>query len=217
MKLFIDTAITEEIAAAARLGIISGVTTNPSLLAKSGKTLNEVIVEILALVNGPVSAEVEESAAANMYAQAHAIVQSVNFNPNITIKLPMTADGIAVCKKLSSEGIKTNVTLVFSVSQALLAMEAGATFLSPFMGRMDDKYSDPESGFRLLQKIAKVKQNYGYTSQIIAASVRHVNHVEQAALSGADIATIPYKVIEQMYRHELTDNGLKIFREASGK
>lgn len=217
MKLFIDTAITEEIASAARLGIISGVTTNPSLLAKSGKTLNEVIVEILALINGPVSAEVEESAAANMYAQAHAIVQSVNFNPNITIKLPMTADGIAVCKKLSSEGIKTNVTLVFSVSQALLAMEAGATFLSPFMGRMDDKYSDPESGFKLLQKIAKVKQNYGYTSQIIAASVRHVNHVEQAASAGADIATIPYKVIEQMYRHELTDNGLKIFREASGK
>ena len=162
MKLFIDTAITEEIVAAAELGIISGVTTNPSLLARSGKTLNEVITEILKLVNGPVSAEVEESTAENMYAQAHEIVNSVDVNPNITIKLPVTEDGIKVCRKLSKEGIMTNVTLVFSVSQALLAMEAGATFISPFMGRIDDRYANAESGFKLLEKIAKVKANYGY-------------------------------------------------------
>ena len=217
MKLFIDTAITEEIAAAAEFGIISGVTTNPSLLAKSGKTLNEVITEILTLVNGPVSAEVEESDAESMYGQAHKIVGSVNFNPNITIKLPMTEDGIKVCKKLSAEGIKTNVTLVFSVPQALLAMEAGAYFISPFMGRMDDRYSDSQSGFKLLEKISEVKKNYGYSSRIIAASVRHITHVEQAALAGADVATIPYKVIKQMYYHELTDSGLKIFRDAVKK
>lgn len=217
MQLFIDTAITEEIAAAAGLGIISGVTTNPSLLAKSGKTLNEVITEILTLVSGPVSAEVEEDSAENMYRQAHEIVSAVSFNPNITIKLPMTEDGIKVCKKLSSEGIKTNVTLVFSVSQALLAMEAGATFVSPFMGRMDDRYADAESGFKLLEKIATVKSNYGYATKTIAASIRHITHVEQAAFSGADIATIPYKVIKQMYCHELTENGLEIFRDASKK
>ena len=217
MKLFIDTAITEEIAAAAELGVISGVTTNPSLLAKSGKTLNEVITEILTFVNGSVSAEVEESNAENMYRQAHEIVASVNFNPNITIKLPMTEDGIKVCKKLSSEGIKTNVTLVFFVPQALLAMEAGAYFISPFMGRMDDRYSDSQSGFKLLEKISVVKKNYGYSSRIIAASIRHITHVEQAALAGADVATIPYKVIKQMYCHELTDSGLKIFRDAAKK
>ena len=155
MKLFIDTAITEEIAAAADLGVISGVTTNPSLLAKSGRTLNDVITEILSLVNGPVSAEVEESSAENMYRQAHEIVNSVNFNPNITIKLPMTEDGIKVCRRLSSEGIMTNVTLVFSVPQALLAMEEGAEVISPFMGRMDDKYADAESGFKLIKKLQK--------------------------------------------------------------
>ena len=217
MKLFIDTAITEEIAAAAELGVISGVTTNPSLLAKSGRTLNDVITEILSLVNGPVSAEVEESSAENMYRQAHELVNSVNFNPNITIKLPMTEDGIKVCRKLSSEGIMTNVTLVFSVPQALLAMEAGAEFISPFMGRMDDNYADAESGFKLIKKIAEVKRIYGYKSKIIAASIRHTAHVEQAALAGADIATIPFKVIKQMYCHELTENGLKIFRDASKK
>ena len=139
-------------------------------------------------------------------------------NPNITIKLPMTIDGIKTCKMLVSEGIKTNVTLIFSVSQALLAMEAGATFISPFMGRIDDYLpNEVNPGAKLIEEINKVKNMYGYKSKIIAASIRHVNHVEQACLSGADIATIPFKVIKQMYEHELTTRGLKIFSEANKK
>jgi len=217
MKIFIDTAITEEIKEAAQLGIISGVTTNPSLMAKSGRTLNDVITEILTLVNGPISAEVEESDAEHMYNQAHDIVKMTNNNPNITIKLPMTPDGVKVCSMLSKEGIMTNVTLIFSVPQAILAMEAGATFISPFMGRMDDFENDPTAGYELISKINEVKNIYGYKSEIIAASVRHVEHVEQAALAGADIATIPYKVIKEMYIHELTTRGLKIFQDAAKK
>ena len=217
MKIFIDTAITSEIKESAELGIISGVTTNPSLLAKSGKNLNDVITEILSIVDGSISAEVEESDEAHMYSQAHEIVQLTKNNPNITIKLPMTADGIKVCSKLAKEKIKTNVTLVFTVSQAILAMEAGATFISPFMGRMDDYFEENDSGFKLIKKINEVKKNYGYNSAIIAASIRHTKHVEQAALAGADIATIPYKVIKEMYFHELTKRGLNIFSEASKK
>lgn len=217
MKIFIDTAITEEIREASELGIISGVTTNPSLLAKSGKTLQDVITEILSLVKGPISAEVSEADADTMYRQAHEIVDMTGHSPYITIKLPMTEDGVRVCRRLSEEGIATNVTLIFSVSQAILAMEAGATYISPFMGRLDDFYSDPEAGFELIQKINHVKQEFGYSSQIIAASVRHNQHVEQAALAGADIATIPYAVIRKMYCHELTDRGLKLFRDAEKK
>lgn len=214
MEIFIDTAITEEIKLAAELGVISGVTTNPSLLKKSGRTLSDVIQEILTIVKGPVSAEVKEDTAENMYAQAKEIVRMTNNCPYITIKLPMSEDGIKVCKKLSSEGIKTNVTLIFSVSQALLAMEAGATFISPFMGRMDDYYQNEEAGFELIKKIAEVKEAYGYKSKIIAASIRHPHHVEQAALAHSDIATIPYKVIQEMFKHELTTRGLAIFKEA---
>jgi len=214
MKIFIDTAITEEIKKASELGIISGVTTNPSLLKKSGRSLNDVIQEILTLVKGPVSAEVKEDNAENMYKQAKEIVKMTNNCPYITIKLPMTQEGIKVCKKLSEEGIKTNVTLIFSVSQAVLAMEAGATFISPFMGRMDDFYKNNEAGFELIKKIKQVKDEYGYQSKIIAASIRNVNHVEQASLAGSDIATIPYKVIEEMFDHELTTRGLQIFKDA---
>lgn len=214
MKIFIDTAITEEIKKASELGIISGVTTNPSLLKKSGRSLNDVIQEILTLVKGPVSAEVKEDNAENMYKQAKEIVEMTNNCPYITIKLPMTQEGIKVCKKLSDEGIKTNVTLIFSVSQAILAMEAGATFISPFMGRMDDFYKNDEAGFELIKKIKQVKDEYGYQSKIIAASIRNVNHVEQASLAGSDIATIPYKVIEEMFNHELTTRGLQIFKDA---
>lgn len=214
MKIFIDTAITEEIKKASELGIISGVTTNPSLLKKSGRSLNDVIQEILTLVKGPVSAEVKEDNAENMYKQAKEIVEMTNNCPYITIKLPMTQEGIKVCKKLSDEGIKTNVTLIFSVSQAILAMEAGATFISPFMGRMDDFYKNNEAGFELIKKIKQVKDEYGYQSKIIAASIRNVNHVEQASLAGSDIATIPYKVIEEMFNHELTTRGLQIFKDA---
>ena len=214
MKIFIDTAITEEIKKASELGIISGVTTNPSLLKKSGRSLNDVIQEILTLVKGPVSAEVKEDNAENMYKQAIELVEMTNNCPYITIKLPMTQEGIKVCKKLSDEGIKTNVTLIFSVSQAILAMEAGATFISPFMGRMDDFYKNDEAGFELIKKIKQVKDEYGYQSKIIAASIRNVNHVEQASLAGSDIATIPYKVIEEMFNHELTTRGLQIFKDA---
>jgi transaldolase len=217
MKIFIDTAITSEIKEAASLGIIKGVTTNPSLLAKSGRTLNDVILEILSIVDGPISAEVEESDEAHMYAQAHQIVDACNKNPNITIKLPMTEDGVKVCARLSKEGIKTNVTLIFSVSQALLAMEAGATFISPFMGRMDDYYKDEEAGYELINNINMVKEIYGYKSEIIAASIRNPGHVEKAALAGADIATIPFKVIKEMYIHPLTTAGLEKFKKDSGK
>lgn len=217
MKIFIDTAIVEDIEKAAKYGIISGVTTNPSLLAKSGRNLNEVIADIISLIDGPISAEVDESDADSMYKQAKNIVKEMHNSPNLTIKLPMTIDGIKVCKKLSSEGIKTNVTLIFSVSQAILAMEAGATFISPFMGRLDDFYNDPEAGYKLIKEINNVKKMYGYQSKIIAASIRHVRHVEQACEAGADIATIPFKVINEMYNHELTSRGLKIFKEDSHK
>ena len=217
MKIFIDTAIVEEIKEASQYGIISGVTTNPSLIAKANRKVEDVIKEILAIVDGPISCEVNESDYMSMYNQAHEIVKMAN-NPNITIKLPMTIDGIKTCKMLVSEGIKTNVTLIFSVSQALLAMEAGATFISPFMGRVDDYLpNEVNPGAKLIEEINKVKNMYGYKSKIIAASIRHVNHVEQACLSGADIATIPFKVIKQMYEHELTTRGLKIFSEANKK
>ena len=135
----------------------------------------------------------------------------------LTIKLPMTEEGIKVCKRLSKEGIKTNVTLIFSLPQAILAMEAGATFISPFMGRMDDYYDDTEAGYRLIEEISQVKEKYSYSSKIIAASIRNVNHVKQAALANADIATIPYKVLLEMYHHPLTKSGLEKFKLDSGK
>lgn len=217
MKIFIDTAIVEEIKEASKFGIISGVTTNPSLIAKANRKVEDIIKEILAIVDGPISCEVNESDYMSMYNQAHEIVKMAN-NPNITIKLPMTIDGIKTCKMLVSEGIKTNVTLIFSVSQALLAMEAGATFISPFMGRVDDYLpNEVNPGAKLIEEINKVKNMYGYKSKIIAASIRNVKHVEQACLAGADIATIPFKVIKNMYEHELTTRGLKIFLDAGKK
>ena len=217
MKIFIDTAIVEEIKEASQYGIISGVTTNPSLIAKANRKVEDVIKEILAIVDGPISCEVNESDYMSMYNQAHEIIKMAN-NPNITIKLPMTIDGIKTCKMLVSEGIKTNVTLIFSVSQALLAMEAGATFISPFMGRVDDYLpNEVNPGAKLIEEINKVQTMYGYKSKIIAASIRNVKHVEQACLAGADIATIPFKVIKNMYEHELTTRGLKIFLEAGKK
>lgn len=216
MKLFIDTANVEEIKNASKLGIISGVTTNPSLLAKTGRKLDEVIEEITSLVDGPISAEVTEADADTMYNQAHDLVNEIK-SDKLTIKLPMTEEGIKVCKRLSKEGIKTNVTLIFSLPQAILAMEAGATFISPFMGRMDDYYDDTEAGYRLIEEISQVKEKYSYSSKIIAASIRNVNHVKQAALANADIATIPYKVLLEMYHHPLTKSGLEKFKLDSGK
>lgn len=176
MKIFIDTAIVEEIKEASQYGVISGVTTNPSLLAKSNRLLNDVIQDILKLVDGPISAEVTESDYMTMYNQAHQIVEMTNNNPNITIKLPMTIDGIKTCKMLSNEGIKTNVTLIFSVSQALLAMEAGATFISPFMGRVDDYLpNEVNPGAKLIEEINKVKNMYGYKSKLLLLLLEMLN------------------------------------------
>lgn len=208
MKLFIDTANIEDIRQASQWGVISGVTTNPSLIAKEGRKLEDVIKEITTLVDGPISAEVDESTSEVMVAQAKELVK---IHKNIVIKLPMTPDGIKACSELTSLGIKTNVTLVFSVPQALMACEAGATYISPFMGRVDDF---GESGADLIERIMVMINNYGYESQVIAASVRNLAHVEQASLAGADIATIPFAVLKKMFCHPLTDAGLDIFAKA---
>ena len=211
MKLFIDTANIEEIRKASELGIVKGVTTNPSLIAKEGRKLEDVIKEIVSLVDGPISAEVDEGTADHMVSQARELAKIHN---NIVIKLPMTADGIRACSILTKEGIHTNVTLVFSVHQALLAFEAGATFISPFMGRMDDAGFDSK---KLIEEIVEVKRNFGYKTELIAASIRNLEHVNVAAVAGSDIATIPYKVLMKMVEHPLTTAGLKIFAEASKK
>ena len=208
MKLFIDTANIEDIRQASQWGVISGVTTNPSLIAKEGRKLEDVIKEITTLVDGPISAEVDESTSEVMVAQAKELVK---IHKNIVIKLPMTPDGITACSELTSLGIKTNVTLVFSVPQAIMACEAGATYISPFMGRVDDF---GESGADLIERIMVMINNYGYESQVIAASIRNLAHVEQASLAGADIATIPFAVLKKMFCHPLTDAGLDIFAKA---
>jgi transaldolase len=209
MKLFIDTANIAEIREIAAYGVVSGVTTNPSLIAKEGRKLEDVIHEIVALVNGPISAEVAEGTAESMVAQALPLAA---IHPNIVIKLPMTWEGIKACKTLAGQGIHTNVTLCFSVSQALLAMEAGATYISPFMGRLDDAGMDSE---RLIQDIVITRNNYGYKTQIISASIRNLHHLEVAALAGSDIATIPANVFRKMIEHPLTAAGLQIFADAA--
>lgn len=211
MRLFIDTANLDEIKEAASWGVVSGVTTNPSLIAKEGRDLKEVITEITLLVDGPISAEVNEGKAEDMIAQA---LELAKIHKNIVIKLPMTMEGIKACKALTDEEIKTNVTLIFSVHQALIACEAGATYISPFMGRMDDIGLDST---KLIEDISQLILNYRYDTQIIAASIRNVSHIETAALAGADIATIPFKVMAKMVEHPLTTAGLKIFADASKK
>lgn len=211
MRLFIDTANLDEIKEAASCGVVSGVTTNPSLIAKEGRDLKEVITEITSLVDGPISAEVNEGKAEDMIAQA---LELAKIHKNIVIKLPMTMEGIKACKALTDKGIKTNVTLIFSVHQALIACEAGATYISPFMGRMDDIGLDST---KLIEDISQLILNYRYDTQIIAASIRNVSHIETAALAGADIATIPFKVMAKMVEHPLTTAGLKIFADASKK
>lgn len=211
MRLFIDTANLDEIKEAASWGVVSGVTTNPSLIAKEGRDLKEVITEITSLVDGPISAEVNEGKAEDMIAQA---LELAKIHKNIVIKLPMTMEGIKACKALTDKGIKTNVTLIFSVHQALIACEVGATYISPFMGRMDDIGLDST---KLIEDISQLILNYRYDTQIIAASIRNVSHIETAALAGADIATIPFKVMAKMVEHPLTTAGLKIFADASKK
>lgn len=207
MKLFIDTAIVEDIRKANDLGVICGVTTNPSLIAKSGRDFKEVIQEIASIVDGPISAEVSPDAATaeEMVAQA---VDLAAIHKNIVIKLPMTLEGLKACKQLTAKGIKTNVTLIFSSTQALLAARAGATYVSPFLGRLDDIGMD---GMNLIEEIVDIFNVHGIETEIIAASVRHPIHVVQAARLGAHIATIPYNVIVQMSKHPLTDIGLERF------
>ena len=207
MKFFIDTANIDEIRDAARLGILDGVTTNPSLVAKEGRKFEAVIAEICTIVDGPISAEVTALDFDGMMAQAHPLAA---IHKNVTIKVPLTKDGLRACKTLSGEGIHVNVTLCFSPSQALLAAKCGATFISPFVGRLDDVSQD---GIELIRQIRAIYDNYGFTTQILAASIRHPMHVVDCALAGADVGTMPYKVMTQLYEHPLTDIGLKKFLE----
>ncbi len=208
MKLFIDTANVDEIRKANDMGVICGVTTNPSLIAKEGRDFNEVIREITSIVDGPISGEVKATTvdAEGMIKEGREIAK---IHPNMVVKIPMTAEGLKAVKVLSSEGIRTNVTLVFSANQALLAAEAGAAFVSPFLGRLDDVN---QPGTELIRTIVKIFDNYGYKTEIIAASIRNTVHVTECALAGAHIATVPYKVIMQMTKHPLTDQGIAKFQ-----
>ncbi|MDU6340934.1 MAG: fructose-6-phosphate aldolase [Clostridium sp.] len=205
MKLFIDTAIVEEIKKANDMGVICGVTTNPSLIAKSGRDFKEVITEITNIVDGPISAEVVSTEAEGMVKEADELVK---IHKNIVIKIPMTEEGLKATKILSSKGIKTNVTLIFSAAQALLAARAGATYVSPFLGRLDDIGMD---GMELIKEIVEIFEIHDIRTEIIAASIRSPIHVTKAARCGAHIATVPYKVIIQMAKHPLTDIGIEKF------
>ena len=208
MKFFIDTANVEYIKTANDMGVISGVTTNPSLIAKEGRDFNEVIKEITSIVDGPISGEVKATTvdAEGMIKEGREIAA---IHPNMVVKIPMTAEGLKAVKTLSKEGIKTNVTLIFSANQALLAAEAGATYVSPFLGRLDDISM---AGIDLIHDIVTIFDNYGYETEIIAASIRNPIHVTDCALAGAHIATIPYNVIMQMVKHPLTDAGIEKFQ-----
>ena len=205
MKFFVDTAEIDEIAELNDLGMVDGVTTNPSLIMKSGRDIIEVTKEICDLVSGPVSAEVVATQANEMIAEGRKLAEIAE---NIAVKLPLTWDGLKACKVLSSEGKMVNVTLCFSVNQALLAAKVGATFISPFIGRLDDVNID---GMDIIADIRQVYDNYGYETQILAASIRTVNHVTQSALIGADVITAPPKVIKSLVNHPLTDQGLAQF------
>lgn len=207
MKIFADTANVEDIKQINELGIIDGVTTNPTLVAREGKDWESVEKQICEIVDGPVSAEVTASEAPAMVEQARVLSKWAD---NIVVKIPMTAEGLKTVKALSQEGIKTNVTLVFSAIQGLLAAKAGATYVSPFLGRLDDIGAD---GVELVQKLRQIFDNYGYRTEIIAASIRNYQHVEQVALAGCDIATIPAKILVKLWKHPLTDQGLVAFEK----
>jgi transaldolase len=206
MRIFIDTANIDEIRSAAELGIISGVTTNPSLIAREGRDFEGVIKEITDIVDGPISAEVTGESAADMIEEGKKLS---SIHENVVIKVPVTEEGLKATAALSSLGIKTNVTLIFSPAQALLAARAGATYVSPFIGRLDDISED---GCDTVSKISEIFAMHGIKTEIIAASIRGTQDVTDAALAGADIATVPYKVIKQMIRHPLTDIGLEKFK-----
>ncbi|WP_208435381.1 fructose-6-phosphate aldolase [Bartonella phoceensis] len=207
MKFFVDSAHIEEIRELQNLSLVDGVTTNPSLILKSGRNIFEVTKEICSLVNGPVSAEVAATEFEDMMREAAVFAKIAD---NICIKLPLTFDGLKACKALTAQGLKTNLTLCFSANQALLAAKAGATFVSPFVGRIDDCGNE---GHELLHEIRTIYDNYSFETQILAASIRTVNHVKEAALSGADVATVPPAILKALVKHPLTDKGLQIFLE----
>jgi transaldolase len=214
MKIFIDSADLGEIRKAAELGVCDGVTTNPTLIAKSGQDFKTVLNEIVRLIPGPISAEVVSTDHKGMLAEAEVLAK---LHENIVIKLPLTPEGLRTCKELSARGIKTNVTLCFQAGQALLAAKCGATYISPFIGRLDDVSTD---GMQLIKDIRAIYSNYGFKTNILAASIRHPRHIIDSALAGADVATCPFKTILQLYSHPLTDKGLAAFLEdwkASGQ
>jgi transaldolase len=205
MKFFVDTAEVKDIKELADLGLLDGVTTNPSLIAKSGRAFKEVIAEICSIVEGPVSAEVVSLDYDGMMREAADLRKIAK---NVTIKVPLTLDGLKACKALSSDGCMVNVTLCFSANQALLAAKAGATFISPFLGRLDDIHLD---GTELIAEIRQIYDNYAFDTEILAASVRTALHVKQVALIGADVATCPPAVIKGLVKHPLTDKGIEQF------
>ena len=209
MRFFIDTANVDDIRKANDMGVICGVTTNPSLIAKEGRVFEEVIAEIASIVDGPISGEVKATTtdAEGMIKEGREIAK---IHPNMVVKIPMTTEGLKAVKVLSAEGIKTNVTLIFTANQALLAARAGATYVSPFLGRLDDI---SVRGVDLINEIAQIFEVAGIETEIIAASIRNPMHITDCALAGADIATVPYKVIEQMTHHPLTHAGIKKFQE----
>jgi len=205
MKFFVDTADTSEIKDLAATGLLDGVTTNPSLILKSGRPMRDVIAEICALVEGPVSAEVTATETDAMIAEGHKLAGIAD---NIAIKLPLTLDGLKACRALTDDGHMVNVTLCFSANQALLAAKAGASFISPFIGRLDDVHVD---GMELIREIRVIYDNYAFDTEVLAASIRSANHVKDCALAGADVATVPPAVLKGLVKHPLTDKGLEQF------
>lgn len=211
MNLFLDTANLEEIKKVADLGLLDGITTNPSIIAKSGRKFKEVIAEICAVVQGPVSAEVLSTDYAGIIKEGEELAKIA---PNVVVKVPLIPEGIKAVSEFSKRDIQTNVTLCFTANQALLAAKAGATFISPFIGRLDDIGYD---GLELISEIREIYDNYGYDTQILAASVRHPIHFKEVALRGADCVTLPYSVVEMLFKHPLTDSGLAKFLEDAKK
>jgi len=209
MKFFLDTANIEQIIKANDMGVICGVTTNPSLIAKEGRDFSQVVAEIASIVDGPISGEVKATTtdAEGMVAEGREIAK---IHKNMVVKIPMTVEGLKACHQLAAEGIKVNMTLIFSANQALLAARAGAAFVSPFLGRLDDI---SVRGTDLIKEVADIFRIHRISTEIIAASIRHPMHVTECALAGADIATVPYKVIEQMTHHPLTDQGIEKFQK----
>lgn len=205
MKFFLDTANLKEIEEAAQTGLIDGVTTNPSLIAKEGKSFHEVVKQIAKFVRGPISAEVISTDVAGMLKEADPLI---SIGEQITIKVPLTPDGLKACYTLSRQGVKVNVTLCFSAGQALLAAKAGATYISPFVGRLDDV---SENGMNLIRDIVTIYKNYEFKTQVLAASIRHPMHIIESALAGAHVATMPYNVFKALYNHPLTDKGIEKF------